>query len=60
MKLTRYAQEAYNTGVTDGTVDDSVADIIEIILCQGVVSYCSANGSYCFDVGDIVMEDSEQ
>ena len=57
MKLTRYAQEAYNTGVTDGTIADSVADIIEIILHKGVVLYCSGSGAtYCFDVGDIIGE----
>ena len=64
MKLTREALAAYDRGVTDGTISDTVAEIIETLVGnafdyegQDIVSYCSANGTYSFDGSDIIMGD---
>jgi hypothetical protein len=56
MKFTNHALSAHSKGVADGTITDTVAEIIEIIMYQEIVSYCSANGTYSFDGGDIIGE----
>ena len=54
MKFTNEALAAYDRGVADGTITDTVAEIINILEHQEIVSYCSANGTYSFDGGDII------
>ena len=44
--------QAYARGVKDGTIDDSINEIYNIVLEQEVVSYCSSKGSYTFDIYD--------
>jgi len=55
MKFTNEALAYYGKGVVDGTITDTVAEIIEIIMEQEIVSYCSEHGTYCFDTDDINM-----
>jgi len=54
MKFTNEALSAYSRGVSDGTITDPVAEIISIIMEQEIVSYCSEQGTYSFDYGDII------
>jgi hypothetical protein len=56
MNLTAKALEAYKAGVADGTITVTVAEIINILEHQEMVSYCSENGTYSFDGGDIITE----
>jgi hypothetical protein len=56
MKLKQKALEAYKAGVADGTITVTVAEIINILEHQEMVSYCSENGTYSFDGGDIITE----
>ena len=44
--------QAYTKGVADGTIDDSIEEIYNIVLDQEIVSYCSSKGSYSFDIYD--------
>lgn len=53
MNLTPEAKEAYDAGVLNGTISDSIESIIRIVQEQDVVSYCSVNGSYTFDYMDV-------
>lgn len=55
MIFTNEARAAYDRGVADGTITDSVTEIINIIMYQDIVSYCSENGTYSFDGGDIII-----
>ena len=63
MKFTNEALSSYSRGVADGTITDTVAEIIEIIMYQEIVSYCPHRGTrvgisartYTFDTSDIVM-----
>ena len=55
MKFTNEALAAYNKGVADGTITSTVTEMIEIILQQEIVSYCSENGTYSFDTYDIII-----
>jgi hypothetical protein len=54
MKLNSEALAAYDRGIADGTITDTVAEIIDILEHQEIVSYCSENGTYSFDGGDII------
>ena len=54
MKFTNEALSSYSRGVADGTITSTVAEMIEIILQQEIVSYCSENGTYSFDTYDII------
>jgi len=54
MKFTNEALSSYSRGVADGTITSTVAEMIEIILQQEIVSYCSKNGTYSFDTYDII------
>jgi len=47
---------AYVEGYNNGTITDSEQDIVQIILDQDVVSYCSSKASYTFDYNDLVEE----
>lgn len=53
MQLNDTALEAFENGVADGTIKDTAAEIVEILLAQDVVSYCSENGCYTFDYFDL-------
>ncbi len=57
MKFTNEALSAYSKGAADGTITDTVAEIIETIIKQEIVSYCSKHGTYSFDTDDIDMGD---
>ena len=48
------ALAAYKKGKADGTIADSITEICVILEDQDVVSYCSENGTYSFDNGDII------
>jgi hypothetical protein len=56
MKFTNEARAAYNRGVADGTITDTVTEVINIVMYQEIVSYCSEHGTYSFDIGDIIGE----
>lgn len=47
------ALEAYEYGVDQGIVDDTMDEIIQIVLDQEIVSYCSEKGTISFDVYDL-------
>ena len=52
--LEQEAQEAYDWAFDLGIVDDTVDKIVEIVLDQEIVSYCSDKGTVSFDVYDLV------
>ena len=52
MNMTMQSAQAYARGVKDGTIDDSINEIYNIVLEQEVVSYCNSKGSYTFDIYD--------
>ena len=54
MKFNNEALAAYNKGVADGTITDTVTEIISILEHQEIVSYCSEHGTYSFDGNDII------
>ena len=54
--LDSVAYAAYAEGIENGTITDSEQDIIQIILDQDVVSYCSRFASYTFDYNDLLEE----
>jgi hypothetical protein len=54
MNLTAKALEAYKAGVADGTITCSKEQLIDTVLAQEVVSYCSKKGTYTFDYFDVV------
>ena len=56
MRLTNEAREALAKGQEDGTITDTEAQIIETVLKQEVVSYCSSAGTYTFDYMDVVEQ----
>lgn len=48
------ALEHFVQGRTNGTITDSCFEVIETILNQEIVSYCSAHdGTYQFDYNDL-------
>ena len=53
MKLNKKAYDAYKAGVADGTIRTSMQNLIDTVLAQEVVSYCSKKGTYTFDYMDI-------
>ena len=54
MNLTPEAREAYKKGRADGTITCSIEKLINTVLAQEVVSYCSKKGTYTFDYMDVV------
>ena len=56
MRLTNEAREALAKGHADGTIKDTEEQIIETVLKQEVVSYCSSVGTYTFDYMDVVEQ----
>lgn len=56
--LTKQALKAFNKGVQEGTITDSIEDVIGTLIDQDVVTYCSENGCYTFDYLDIEIEES--
>ena len=54
MKLNKKAYDAYKAGVADGTITCSREKLIDTVLAQEVVSYCSKKGTYTFDYFDVV------
>ena len=53
MKLNKKAYDAYKAGVADGTITCSREKLINTVLAQEVVSYCSTKGTYTFDYMDV-------
>jgi hypothetical protein len=49
-------QIAYNKAFAAGVVTDTPQEIIEIIMDQEIVSYCTENGSISFDYNDVDWE----
>jgi len=54
MYLSKAATAAYETGVANGTITDSIDEVINTVVDQEVVTYASAKGSYTFDEMDII------
>ena len=57
MNLTLKALEAYKAGVADGTITCPKENLIDTVLEQEVVSYCSKKGTYTFDYFDVEYGD---
>lgn len=57
MKLNKKAYDAYKAGVADGTIRTSMQNLIDTVLAQEVVSYCSKKGTYTFDYMDVEYGD---
>ena len=55
MHLTMEARAAYDKGVANGTIGDSITELIHTVLYQEIVSYCSEHGTYSFDDSDITL-----
>ncbi len=53
MILKKPAMEAYKEGVKNGTISSSMQEVIETVIEQEVVSYCSTKGTYTFDYMDV-------
>ena len=56
MKLTPEAVQARNWALQKGIPVDTVEVIIETVLDQEVVSYCSEQGTVTFDYLDVVYD----
>ena len=56
MKLTPEAAQARDWALEKGIPVDPVEKIIETVLDQEVVSYCSEQGTVTFDYLDVVYE----
>ena len=54
MNLTPEALQARDWALDKGIPVDSIDEIIETVLDQEVVSYCSENGTVTFDHFDVV------
>ena len=52
MVVSKEARKAWSKGVKDGTINDTMDEIYNIVREQEVVSYCSSKGSYTFDIYD--------
>ena len=52
-EFNRKAFEAYQYGVERGIVSDTESEIINIILRQEIVSYCTSKGCVSFDYNDL-------
>ena len=55
MNLTPEARQARDWALEKGIPVDSIDEIIETVLDQEVVSYCSENGTVTFDYLDVDM-----
>lgn len=53
MILKKPAMEAYKEGVKNGTISSSMQEVIDTVIEQEVVSYCSTKGTYTFDYMDV-------
>jgi len=47
---------AYGKGVVNGTINDTIEEIYEIVMEQEIVSYQSELGTYTFDYMDFADE----
>ena len=56
MKLTPEAEQARDWALQKGIPVDPIEVIIETVLDQEVVSYCSENGTVTFDIYDVIPE----
>ena len=57
-EFTREARAAYDKGLADGTIGDSITEVINLLTWeQEIVSYCSERGMYTFDIYDIIGEE---
>ena len=56
MNLTPEARQARDWALEKGIPVDSIDEIIETVLDQEVVAYCSENGTVTFDVSDLIWE----
>jgi len=52
-QLDSVAYQAYLDGVGNDTIKDTEKEVVETILEQDVVSYCSERGCYTFDYDDL-------
>ena len=52
--LNNEATKAYNQGVLEGVVDESKKWIIETVLEQQIVTFCTSKGQYSFDYYDLI------
>jgi hypothetical protein len=56
MTFTAKAIEAYEWAAAKGIVSDTINEIIEIVMEQEIVSYCTSEGCVSFDYTDVVFE----
>ena len=52
-QLDSTAYQAYLDGVGNDTIKDTEQEVVETILEQDIVSYCSKHGCYTFDYDDL-------
>ena len=52
-QLDSTSHAAFTDGVDNGTIRDTEQEVVQIILDQEVVSYCSKYGCYTFDIYDL-------
>tara|TARA_R110002020_G_scaffold76043_2_gene193103 strand:+ start:1529 stop:1711 length:183 start_codon:yes stop_codon:yes gene_type:complete len=48
------ATKAYNQGVHEGVIDESKEWIINTVLEQEIVTFCTSEGQYSFDIYDLI------
>lgn len=54
--FTREATEAHQYALEKGITSDTEQEIIDIVLEQEIVSYCTSKGCVSFDVNDLVQQ----
>jgi hypothetical protein len=52
-QLDSVSYQAYLDGVGNDTIKDTEQEVVETILEQDIVSYCSKHGCYTFDYNDL-------
>jgi len=56
MTFTVKAIDAYIWAKEKGIVSDTIDEIINIVMEQEIVSYCTSDGCVSFDTDDIIFE----
>jgi len=56
MNLTNESLKALDQARVNGICEDTEQEIIDIVLEQEIVSYCTSKGCVSFDVHDVVFE----
>ena len=56
MILKKPAMEAYKEGVANGTISPSMQEVIDTVIEQEVVSYCSTKGTYTSTIWTLTID----